>query len=306
MRLKVILINLLLLFLIYACIDFAIYNCAVLKIYFNNSKIMPLNKYHIIYNKRYLNYKYSSFDEFYENNVHFRPVAKNQYNKNPVLIFGCSFAYGEALNDEQTFSYKLSQYTKRPVYNRGYLGWGIQDMLYQLRRKDFYNNIKEPEYIIYTYIGAHAIRLYSETGIINPQIFYTETAEGLKENKFYTTVNPFYNYVIKGIHLLYYSKQSNILPPKQTIPLINKYFIESKKIADKHWQNTKFVILVYSDQGYEDWKYLEKEGFIVIKVKELTKENISDLKYQISKLDTHPSEKAWDLIVPLLSKKLNI
>ena len=82
------------------------------------------------------------------------------YTNMPVILFGCSYGWGVELNDNQTFQYKLSELTKRPVYNKSITGWGVQHMLYHLRQKDFYSTVPKPEYVIYLYITDHISRMH--------------------------------------------------------------------------------------------------------------------------------------------------
>jgi len=53
-----------------------------------------------------------------------KPDGLEYKNKTPILIFGCSFAFGQYLNHKKTVSYKLSKLLKRPVYNRSVPGGG--------------------------------------------------------------------------------------------------------------------------------------------------------------------------------------
>ncbi len=311
MKSKIILVNLISVFLIYVFAEFIIYNYVILKAYMLNSRVWPLKQYMLVCNKKYLDNKYTNFDKFYDTRIEFRPVSEGNSNRKPLLVFGCSFAYGASLLPEQTFTHKLSEITQRTVYNRAYSGWSVQNMLYQLRRNDFYNQIKEPEYIIYVYLNSHIQRIHSEVWMTDNQVFYKKTPRGLEENKFFSAANPFYNYIIKGVHWLYCKNvfAENSAEKKlfqQSPSFLNLHFIESKKEAEKHWKDTKFVVLVYSEMGCEDWKALEKEGIKVVKVKDLTSENLDELKYKISETDAHPSELAWDVITPSLIKLLNI
>lgn len=56
----------------------------------------------------------------------------------------------DGLANEKTFAAKLSNATKRPVYNRSYHGWGIQHMLYQLEDPKTFEELPEPEYVIFS------------------------------------------------------------------------------------------------------------------------------------------------------------
>ena len=113
----------------------------------------------------------------------FREPVGLDYKKAPVWMFGCSFVYGvghqggHALED--TFGYIFSQEAKRPVYNRAYPSWGVQHMLYQLKKGEIFNELPEPEYVIFNYISDHARR--------TQKIVYDAFSDGgylrYKENK---------------------------------------------------------------------------------------------------------------------------
>ena len=80
-----------------------------------------------------------------ENGYGVSPEGLN-YKKKPIILFGCSYAYGYQLEREQTLTYKLAQNAKIPVYNRAFTGWGIQHMLYQSKIEKLYEILPEPEY----------------------------------------------------------------------------------------------------------------------------------------------------------------
>lgn len=111
--------------------------------------------------------KYYDWDEHYPYIVKFnmRKPFGTQYKKEPIAVFGCSYAYGYKLKEEQSFGYKLSEYTKRPVYNRAYSGLGIQHMLYQLEREDF----------IRKFLSPNTLFLFISKGIFQDVIVKNET-----------------------------------------------------------------------------------------------------------------------------------
>lgn len=92
----------------------------------------------------------------------FRPVLNENNNESPIIIFGCSYAHGYVFDNEETISYILSKYSKRPIYNRAYNSWSVQHAIYQLKEDaNFYNNIKSPRYVIYVLLGyEHLKRLF--------------------------------------------------------------------------------------------------------------------------------------------------
>ena len=244
-----------------------------------------------------------------------RPVEGLEYNKRPIVIFGCSYAYGYSLNNEQTFSYKLSKLAKVPVYNRAWTGWSVQHMLYQTKLDEIYKQIPEPEYVIYVYINDHIRRLYllsfSSWNILADEqnLRYKEKNGELIEIK---NNNPILKqikrlYFVNKIHHLFVNKFIlNEKNKKNCYDFAIKHFTEAKKEMQKHWKNTKYVIFFYEDDKQNNYlkENLKKAGFIIISSCNLTKENLKSSKYLLD--NHHPREEAWDLLTPLIMKKLDI
>ena len=91
----------------------------------------------------------------------FRKPSNEKSKNPPIYIFGCSFAYGEKLNDNETFGAKLAEITNRPVYTFAYPGFSVQHMLYQLDNMDF-SKYPKPKTIIYIYISDQMRRLMTD------------------------------------------------------------------------------------------------------------------------------------------------
>ena len=89
------------------------------------------------------------------------------------------------------------------------------------------------------------------------------------------------------------------------------YFTEAEKELHKHWPNTKMVILLYPDgcNIFEPiWEELQNENYTVINLQDLIGEdiNINDSEYKVKGDDCHPNKKVWELVTPLLLKRLGI
>ncbi len=237
------------------------------------------------------------------------------YKKPPIVVFGCSYVYGYLLNKDQTFTYKLAHKSKRPVYSRAYQGWSIQHMLYQVRQNKFYKYVPEPEYAIYVLMHDHFRRLYSINFLSGHLLNEEQNLRyKLKNGKLIqiTNSNPVLNfikrsYVINKFHQVYVNNV--ILSPKNYdnySKFVLEHFIESKQEMQKHWKNTKYIVLYYDPLYNEDkfTKSLEDNGFEVIDIQKLTNVDLYDDKYKIS--DGHPNEKAWELISDKLIKQLNL
>ena len=244
-----------------------------------------------------------------------RPPAGLNFTKKPIAVFGCSYAYGYRLNNEQTLSYKLSQLSRRPVYNRAYPGWGIQHMLFQAKLPILYNQVPEPEFVIYIFMNDHLRRLYLLTFMSNNMLNENFNLRFKEKNNSLVIADDF-NPFINFFRRLYITNELDFLFVKYiTLRKSNennyynfalKHFIESKKEMQKRWKNSKFVIFFYNDLYSENKlkEKLENEGFIVLGNYDLSNENLSDKKYLSD--DYHPKEDAWNLLTPLLVKKLNL
>lgn len=65
------------------------------------------------------------------------PIASsNAFKSRAVNFFGCSFTFGEGVNDNQTLPYFYQTLTNNKVKNYGFHGYGVHQSLVQLRKLD--------------------------------------------------------------------------------------------------------------------------------------------------------------------------
>lgn len=285
-----------------------------------NAKVNHPNwqKASIIEKSSYLkhNYKYSwlehkNFDETYQmiKEEGLRKPIGLDYKKKPILLMGCSFAWGYDLDEKDTLGFKLSKQTQRPLYNRAYqFWWGLQTMYYQSLLEDFYKEVPEPEYVIYVFMDDHAGRALSsviEPFYQYPHLRYVINKDKLEREKFAFVYN-----------LFFFKKIARIIANRHYdenhLRIINKFFIETKKEFDKHWKNYKFVILLYDTGESSDnivngakIKELNEQGFIVLSTKDLLGRYLNQ-KEDVIWDDCHPSAKVWTELTPKIIKRLNI
>lgn len=227
-----------------------------------------------------------------------------QTEKLPIAIMGCSFAYGMNLKETETISAQLAKITGRKVYNAGLIASSPREMLYILRtekwRKELLGEENNLEYIIYPYIYHHLFRLYNETKMITHSPKFKKKGNSLEYYKRK-------NFLFKTqLHKKALEVRYNIINGKKAFELMKLYLTEINKEIKKNYPNAQFVILVYDENGTEDWNFFEKEGIKIVKVTNLTtNKNILENEYRLSD-NKHPNAKAWEEIVPLLSEKLNL
>lgn len=239
-----------------------------------------------------------------------RPTTYMNSKKRPLLFMGCSFTYGWGLNNDQLLPVKMAKLTNRTAYNRGIAASGPQHIYYQLNRNDFYKEVPDSEYIIYTFIYDHIKRLYKY------QLAFFGVEAGLryeikdgKLQEIEPSFLPFYSlYTVRRIQAEIEKKE--IANEDESFNLFLTILKESLKQAKKHYKNVKFVVLIYKDPWGENLtpeqiELIKKEGFIVIDAEKLIGHELTDKKYKLED-NIHPSEQAWNEVAPKLAKALKL
>lgn len=244
-----------------------------------------------------------------------------KYKKLPIVILGCSYAYGHGLKKEKTFPYVLSEITQRPVYNYSNCGGhGFGSLVFFLHNIDTENSeeTNKFKYFIYIYMWDHINRYMTIDFWMR---YYNLFQEPTKTDKF---LEKFYllNYLnmkfkIRQIMSEYpNSEQSSLIQKKimlymyQEIKKISPdakliIIIYDEKIPD--WRGGRQIKYVSDVMNSHIWKELEEEtkgGIKVIHTKELTGFVFDkDWKLEADICDWHPNEKVWTYFTPLFAKK---
>ena len=323
-KFKIIIVNALIIFLMILLVEFFLFTKEYLRLE-DETKKQNISQNHTIQDFSLYNYikvLYATYLSITKSNIEitkdfFRPISSYSQDKNkeklPIILLGCSYTYGEALSEKETFAYILSKYSKREIYNLGLGDRSPRTMLYIMRenfeyiKEELLNNNLCFEYIIYTYIPDHKRRLY--VNIVQNDIPYYKIIQ--KHDKEYLQfVN--YNfltktYIYKNIMELIY-KYKNKHNQKGIFDTFIIYMKEiNKEIQSKincKKKKPQFIILVYEEDGTENWNTLKQDNIIIVKMKEDLNIDIDKKEYKL--LDNHPNSKAWQVIVPALVKELNL
>ena len=238
-----------------------------------------------------------------------------QYNKRPIVVLGCSYAYGHGLERNETFPYLLSEITKRPVFSYATCGSNILDnftRLYDDLNSENGELIRNSEYFIYVYMHDHIIR-YLEPTRFDINMFFDELFDYNPFEKLLSKVFLFKYIIIKlkikEILNEYPKNEKSIAYLKHVIKISHERI---KKIAP----DSKFIILLYdekldayyppNDLKYHTdiqyspfWKEFEKDGISVVYTKDLVGFKFDKnykLRHDIA--DWHPNGKVWKLVTP--------
>ncbi len=300
---KIILLNILVIVIIFVFAEFISF-WKILKYYEKNK--------HYSFN---YSLKIDTFDSFYNyfKKNYIRPVENKNIDAAPVIIFGCSFAYGDNLNDNQTFSHKLAKYIKRPIYNMAYGGWSVANMLYQIENDNLIKSIRPPKYVIFVYCPYQQHRIYLhifDPGETRLCVHYNKLLNSniLKQQKVPTFL--FSLYTIKTIdNFIAHLKGYNHHFEKSRNHLTILFYKQSIDLMKKYWNNnyTQYFILNYSNTTQPFLETLQKEtDWEIINLYDLDNCNniFNNVKFQISEQDIHPNEKAWDIIAPAFANQI--
>ncbi len=312
----IIFVNSILLIVLFFVIEFLIYN------HYKNLDSHAgknINKFQYTVNAKFSSYM-ENLEHFFNGNGNYfygrLPDGLRYSNKSAIIIFGCSYAYGFELDANKTFSYKLSQKLKRPVYNRSIPGGSFQHMYMQSISDSLYNRIPNADTVIYVMMSDHYRRLLTQyvrmTDLVVYPTYNIKNNELVSRN-YNNKVKNFFEslYIVKYLNHIYAQRYIN--NPKNEKKLTDMsllYFNKSKGELQKHYgKNIKFYIFLYEDSDilYSDIlrKKLEDNGFLVVSTRDLTKEDLTKPEYKWDD-NCHPSEKAWDLLTPLIIKKLKL
>lgn len=240
----------------------------------------------------------------------FREPLGTEYKKAPVLIYGCSFAHGVYLKDNERPDYILSQLTQRPVYNFSVPGEGLQQALYIMQNQEKIN--PAPEYVIYIFHSDHIRRLF-----VQSDIFHTEKFLQYKINNnkiIFDTDSPHF---IENTYL--YRKISQVIFPPHSEYYSSDYAYRRFKIfvhnmndeIHKKYPDSKFIFVFYdtnsncitSEQLF-DFIKMENSKFKIICLPFILDEFFykNPDSYIWDKL--HPSGRAWKIVIPEIVKRM--
>ena len=294
-------------FYIFIIVFFAEVTAYVMEVYERTiqfTRSYPLPKYKL---------KYYDFEQNYNEIIQYMRKPTITESKNalaPIIIFGGSFAHGFDLKDEQTIGYKLSKYTNRSVYNKSAGGFGVNCMLHQLMRDDFYKEHPQPDYVVFVLFFYDLGRMYDRSfwwdWIENPT-YKIKNNDLVPKREWYDFL--YISYAFRKLNeVIVYNMNWN-LNHKKYYDFLLKHMIKCKQEASKHWKNNpKFIILSYDDERiFEYEQKFNEQDISIYFIGNLTGENVyEDPKYGLTQPDMHPREAVWDLVVPAFVKEANI
>ncbi|WP_417909094.1 hypothetical protein [Candidatus Electronema sp. PJ] len=254
------------------------------------------------------------------------PSSNNNSDK-CLLFFGCSFAFGECLNDQETLPYFMGNELpgKYKILNFGFQGYGPHQMLAALETGIVDNVIKGCQQVdvVYSAIPHHVARAagYSPWDKHGPKYVLekqTLVHKGAFDGSQVTTS------VLNRVkaHMLRSPVLKKLLPRKKivTSDLEKDTFIaileRAQALIKRKYSDARFMVFFWdanylsNDSDKKDSeiiiKKLAEKGFEYYQAQDALEDYNKDpqRRYTVGKYDGHPSAEANKLIAAFLKKKL--
>lgn len=247
----------------------------------------------------------------------------DNFTKKPIVVLGCSYAYGHGLTKEESFPNVLSLTTQRPVISFAECASNVLGNINILKgsingNEKLSEQIKNSEYVIYLYMHHHIMR-YLDMSQFDFNYFYKDLFELNKIEKYLSKIFLF-RYLILKIKI---NKMINEFPKSGNSALyVNKIVKVSAEEMKKYAPNAKYIVIIY-DEKYSSidgqnehfkyyseisdsplWKELEKDGITVIHTRDLTGFDF-DKNYKLKQdiAGWHPNARVWKEFTPVFAEK---
>ena len=302
----IVLFNIVIIFIVIFIAEYFVY-------YIHNTQDYAENKIKTFFIKPYIYLPVFDFKNKYErflnnegNPLIFPDVLYGKSSEKPILILGCSFAWGIDLDNKDKFSNQLNKLTGRTIYNRAIPGSGLSQALYMLQRGI---NIENPEYIIYVYMEDHIRRLFTHCSFFGmSNIFYKYDKKGNIKLKNDLDLLYWHSYILRNFHeKVFINRHENASYTEEEENFLADLFILANNEAKAQFPETKFIIFVYNGDILikSISEKLKNNGIDkIIYLSELSDIDFGDNNYKLED-NYHPNALAWQIITPLFWEKLN-
>lgn len=251
--------------------------------------------------------------------------ATNRYApKKYALFFGCSFTFGEGVNDDETIPYYFSRFAMSyKAYNYGFGGYGTQHLLAKLEDEKIRADIKENDgLLLYLFNDWHVLRVIGNAKLVathgGAYPYYTyDASENLIRKKDFNRgrviLTKIYKLLARSNFINYFNIDFPFVITDNHIKLTADIIKEARnKFRTKFRSDNFYVVLLPQAKqfGKRITPYLKEAGikwldFSDLLGNPLTEEKLSwDLFY--IKGDGHPTPRLHELVAKKLAQELNI
>ena len=237
-----------------------------------------------------------------------RRLMPERKSANKATIFvGCSYTFGDGVNDRQTLPYQYYQYdTTQNVYNYAIDGWGPQQTLKILQKRNIRKEVLGDTVTgIYVFIEDHLRRVICDKHHVVSWTkdfeCYTIEHDSLISKGTFADQYPFRLWFYKIITETKVFDGFDIpLHPTKDSYLITAGIIKQSALAfETQFRQSKFYVVIYPGQDTHIIPYLETLGVRVIDLSSLFKDPVEMLIPNHG----HPTPKAYKIVAQKIYNK---
>lgn len=233
--------------------------------------------------------------------------GNNQAAACKVAFFGCSFAFGEGLNDDQTMQYYFvhADDGRYEGFNFAFGGYGPHQMLREIETGRMASIVKRPNLVIYEAIPDHVRRLagYDEWDRYGPR--YVPDGDSVRY------AGPFHLHADKWAHLTrrcwtwrFIEAHLRWRRSPADVALFIAVVSRVRDLVEQRY-GARFVVVLWDNSGgsRELIQEMTRKKITVYRVTEIIPDLKTDrAKYVISPFDMHPNATANRLIGEYLAR----
>ncbi|MDN5210584.1 hypothetical protein QQ020_00955 [Fulvivirgaceae bacterium BMA12] len=235
-------------------------------------------------------------------------TAKSKLDKQYALFFGCSFTFGEGVNDDETYPYYFSKTDSAFIpYNYGLCGYGTQQMLAKLQAGNLRAAISEPNGIaVYLHIPMHINRVIGDMFVhniwgANMPCYDLEAGELIHKGSFKNGrpfISKLYSFLGKSNALRYFNVNFPVKMNSHHFDVTSRLIEKSYQTYKRQFGNDNFFVVIYH-QSDEIKSRLQKKGIKVLDYSDTF--DISAKEFQIHpQYEKHPNAHAYQILAEKL------
>ena len=189
------------------------------------------------------------------------PVEHPELRTNFLLFMGCSFTFGQGVNDHETLPFYVARLapTYNP-YNYGVMGYGPQSILEKLQSQEIASEIKERQgALIYTFIDHHIDRVVGSRQVVNSwgahmPFYKLDAQDQLVRIGDFTSGRPltalFYRALGASQIATYWNLWMRTPITEADIHLTVRLIEEARNVFRKTFHSERFYVLLYPGSQY--------------------------------------------------------
>jgi hypothetical protein len=245
-----------------------------------------------------------------------RSVPRYEYDpvKDPaVIMFGCSFTFGQGVQDPETIAYKVGETAKLNVYNFGFGGYGPQQMLAALDQGLVKKIVRhEKAIVIYQAVPFQIPRSAGFSSWDQHSAKYVLGRDGVLRYAGHFDDHSFFaKDIVRHSYLYKLFLARKYIPRQKDIDLYLEIIGASARRVAEQFKDQEFHVILWPDTTPDSYAYqhlrevFETSGIRMHLIADIIKDyEMCPAKYQLHPKDIHPNPLAYALIADYICKEI--